>query len=514
MHSAEDLATDPRLRMVAEALRDLRTNLLFTDDTIRSIVVTSPDGSHGKTTVAFGLAATLARSGTRTLLIDADLRRGRIAELLSPPRLARADRRPLRRGAAREGASRDAGRARRPRRRPARGRSRRAADGRVPRAARPARAGVRRDRDRLDAADPDQRREDRGPARGRDAARRQGRNRAAPPRPHGGRAARPDLGQAHGLRAQPLGRGQQRRATTSGRATRTRPPRSSARAGSRSAAPPAAEPVLAGRAEAVAGRLRWDPVEVLGLLGLSLVAGLLALSAVLRPADRALLVVLGAGVVAVFLLRTDFAILLVVATAPLEGLWETGPAGIPPDQGRRRPLPRELRPHRRSSEPGDRLRARPGARARDPRAGAVLDPAGLRQHRRRHHRDALRELRDRLRDRHAVRQATGSCSAGSRGRWRSAARSPPSSGSERVPVRQRDAGDTAARQPERLRVHPRHLAAADVLPPERLAAASARGRARSDRADARPRSCSASRAAPSSGSPPGFLVFVLTDRRR
>src|SRR5207342_2499978 len=69
MHSAEDLATLPRLRMVAEAMRDLRTNLLFTDDTIRSIVVTSPDGSHGKTTVAFGLAATLARSGTRTLLI-------------------------------------------------------------------------------------------------------------------------------------------------------------------------------------------------------------------------------------------------------------------------------------------------------------------------------------------------------------------------------------------------------------------------------------------------------------
>ena len=86
--------------------------------------------------------------------------------------------------------------------------------------------------------------------------------------------------------------------------------------------------MLAGRAEAVAGRLRSDPVEVLGLLGLSLVAGLLALSAVLRPAD-ALLLVLGAGVVGVFLLRTDFAILLVVATAPLEGLWDAGPAGIP-----------------------------------------------------------------------------------------------------------------------------------------------------------------------------------------
>lgn len=81
MHSTRDLATS-RLRIVAEALRDLRTNLLFTDDSIRSIVVTSPDGSHGKTTVAFGLAATLARSGARTLLVDGDLRRGRIAELV------------------------------------------------------------------------------------------------------------------------------------------------------------------------------------------------------------------------------------------------------------------------------------------------------------------------------------------------------------------------------------------------------------------------------------------------
>ena len=86
MHSPEDLATQPRLRIVAEAFRDLRTNLLFTDEGIRSVLITSPDGSHGKTTVAFGLAATLARAGTRTLLVDADLRRGRIAELLELPR--------------------------------------------------------------------------------------------------------------------------------------------------------------------------------------------------------------------------------------------------------------------------------------------------------------------------------------------------------------------------------------------------------------------------------------------
>jgi capsular exopolysaccharide synthesis family protein len=82
LHSPEDLLLSPRLRIVAEAFRDLRTNLLFSHEGVRSIVITSPDGSHGKTTVAFGLAATLARAGTKTLLIDGDLRRGRVAQML------------------------------------------------------------------------------------------------------------------------------------------------------------------------------------------------------------------------------------------------------------------------------------------------------------------------------------------------------------------------------------------------------------------------------------------------
>lgn len=86
LHSADELATLPRLHVVAEALRDLRTNLLFTDESFRSVVITSPDGSHGKTTVAFGLAATLSRAGARTILLDCDLRRGRVAELLQLPR--------------------------------------------------------------------------------------------------------------------------------------------------------------------------------------------------------------------------------------------------------------------------------------------------------------------------------------------------------------------------------------------------------------------------------------------
>lgn len=80
------LVNDPRLRIVAEALRDIRTNLQFTNGGFRSILVTSPEGRHGKTFVSFGLAATLARSGARTLLVDGDLRRGRVSEMLGMAR--------------------------------------------------------------------------------------------------------------------------------------------------------------------------------------------------------------------------------------------------------------------------------------------------------------------------------------------------------------------------------------------------------------------------------------------
>lgn len=80
--SPEVLGENPLLRGVSEALRELRTNLLFSEGSLTSVVVTSPEGSHGKTTIAFGLAVTVARAGTRTVLVDGDLRRGRVSELL------------------------------------------------------------------------------------------------------------------------------------------------------------------------------------------------------------------------------------------------------------------------------------------------------------------------------------------------------------------------------------------------------------------------------------------------
>jgi receptor protein-tyrosine kinase len=83
-HAGTELLSngDSDMRTVAEALRDLRTNLSFADDTARTIVVTSPGGSHGKSTVSIGLAATFARSGANTVLVDADLRKGRLAQTL------------------------------------------------------------------------------------------------------------------------------------------------------------------------------------------------------------------------------------------------------------------------------------------------------------------------------------------------------------------------------------------------------------------------------------------------
>ena len=66
----------------SEAVRRLRTNLQFIDvaSRPRSIVVTSSIPGEGKSTIVLNLAVSLADTGARVLLIDADLRRPSIAE--------------------------------------------------------------------------------------------------------------------------------------------------------------------------------------------------------------------------------------------------------------------------------------------------------------------------------------------------------------------------------------------------------------------------------------------------
>lgn len=67
-----------------EAFRVLRTNLQFLDldHHPRCLVISSALQAEGKTTTSTNLAIALAQTGRRTLLIDADLRRPRVAGLL------------------------------------------------------------------------------------------------------------------------------------------------------------------------------------------------------------------------------------------------------------------------------------------------------------------------------------------------------------------------------------------------------------------------------------------------
>ena len=67
----------------SEAFRGLRTSVQFSrpDTVIQTILVTSGSPGEGKTTISSNLAAVMAQSGRRTLLIDCDLRRSRLHKM-------------------------------------------------------------------------------------------------------------------------------------------------------------------------------------------------------------------------------------------------------------------------------------------------------------------------------------------------------------------------------------------------------------------------------------------------
>ena len=66
---------------VAEAGRSLRTNLLFmsTDKKLETLLITSASPSEGKSIMAVHIATSVAASGNRVLLVEADMRRPRLA---------------------------------------------------------------------------------------------------------------------------------------------------------------------------------------------------------------------------------------------------------------------------------------------------------------------------------------------------------------------------------------------------------------------------------------------------
>ncbi|WIB26929.1 polysaccharide biosynthesis tyrosine autokinase [Curtobacterium sp. MCSS17_015] len=74
---------DPR-NPRAESFRSLRTNVQFLDldQAKRSFTVTSAVPAEGKSTTAANLAIAMAENGARVVLVDADLRRPRVAEIL------------------------------------------------------------------------------------------------------------------------------------------------------------------------------------------------------------------------------------------------------------------------------------------------------------------------------------------------------------------------------------------------------------------------------------------------
>jgi tyrosine-protein kinase Etk/Wzc len=73
----------------SQAYRKLRTHLIFSTggDPLRTLMVTSPGASEGKSTVCANLAVTFAQQHMRVLLVDCDMRRSRLHTLFGAERI-------------------------------------------------------------------------------------------------------------------------------------------------------------------------------------------------------------------------------------------------------------------------------------------------------------------------------------------------------------------------------------------------------------------------------------------
>ena len=73
--------------IVSENIKSLRTNLQFTaiDKNLKTILVTSTNASEGKSFVSSNLAISFAQTEKKLLLVDCDLRKGRVHRLFDIP---------------------------------------------------------------------------------------------------------------------------------------------------------------------------------------------------------------------------------------------------------------------------------------------------------------------------------------------------------------------------------------------------------------------------------------------
>lgn len=62
---------------ISEQYRTLRTNIQYAsvDEELKTMIITSPNPSEGKSTTIANLAIVFAQQGKKTLLVDADLRK-------------------------------------------------------------------------------------------------------------------------------------------------------------------------------------------------------------------------------------------------------------------------------------------------------------------------------------------------------------------------------------------------------------------------------------------------------
>ena len=85
MKSKDLIITKNPKSLFAESIRSIRTNIAFAslDKEVKIIINTSPEAGDGKSFISSNLAAAFAQTGESVLIIDGDLRLGRINKIFN-----------------------------------------------------------------------------------------------------------------------------------------------------------------------------------------------------------------------------------------------------------------------------------------------------------------------------------------------------------------------------------------------------------------------------------------------